>query len=98
MRLGLPFPVQPREAVAVSYTPLERSGITLNGSASRDPDAGDTLSWLWKRTDTSRHTVTLWDADTASPSLTAPSTLSGSSTLVGRPRRCYLSMTSAVLP
>ena len=46
------------------------TAVTLSGSGS-DPDAGDTLSYLWTQTDAS--TVTLTDANAATATFTAPS-------------------------
>ncbi len=50
----------------------EMSSVGLSGTAS-DPDAGDTLSYLWIQTD--GPTVTLTDNDTLTPSFTAPDVL-----------------------
>ena len=44
--------------------------VTLDGTGSSDPDAGDTLTYAW--TQTSGATVTLADADTASPTFDTP--------------------------
>jgi len=45
--------------------------VTLNGSGSSDPDAGDTISFAW--TQTAGTAVVLTGATTAAPSFTAPS-------------------------
>jgi uncharacterized repeat protein (TIGR01451 family) len=45
--------------------------VTLDGSASSDPDAGDTLTYTWKQTGGA--SVTLSDAMVVSPTFTAPS-------------------------
>ncbi len=50
----------------------EMSSVGLSGTAS-DPDAGDTLSYLWIQTD--GPTVTLTDDDTLTPSFMAPDVL-----------------------
>src|SRR3990167_2314403 len=46
------------------------AAVTLDGSASADPDAGDTLTYAW--TQTSGPEVTLSSATAASPGFTAP--------------------------
>ncbi len=64
----------PPQAVALSAT------VTLDGSASADPDTGadpgnaDAIdSYAWTQTDSSGNTVTLDDATAVSPTFTAPS-------------------------
>ncbi len=53
--------------------------MTLNGSGSSDPDAGDTLSYRWEQDFGSAHGaiasagVTLSDNTAVSPTFTAPS-------------------------
>ena len=46
--------------------------VTLDGTGSSDPDAGDTLSYAWTQTDSTGETVTLSDAAVAQPTFTAP--------------------------
>lgn len=46
--------------------------VTLNGSGSNDPDAGDTITYAW--TQTAGTTVTLSSTTAAQPTFTAPST------------------------
>jgi hypothetical protein len=48
----------------------EGTTVTLNGTASIDPDAGDTLSYLW--TQTAGPTVSLDDPAAVNPIFTAP--------------------------
>ena len=49
--------------------------VTLDGSASMDPDAGDTLSYLWTQADDGAPRVTLSDASAEQPAFTSPSDL-----------------------
>ena len=51
----------------------ERDTVTLDGTNSADPDDGDTLTYSWSQTSGSP-AVPLENADTASPTFTAPST------------------------
>ena len=53
----------------------EGTQVTLDGSASSDPDAGDAPTWLWTQTDSSGHAVTLSDPAVPGPSFEAPSDL-----------------------
>lgn len=59
----------PTAAAGGSLTANEAASVTLNGSASSDPD-GDALSYAWVQT--AGPTVTLSDANTAYPYFTAP--------------------------
>ena len=47
-----------------------KASVSLDGSGSTDPDAGDTLDYAWSQT--SGPSVSLNGADTARPSFTAP--------------------------
>jgi choice-of-anchor B domain-containing protein len=60
----------PIAAIGSSLTVTAGSNVTLNGNSSSDPD-GDTITWSW--TQTLGPTVSLTDADTATPVFTAPS-------------------------
>ena len=54
--------------------------VTLDGSGSSDPNAGDTLTYAWEFVSSSTNTtIMLTDADTISPSFTAPREPAGSS-------------------
>ena len=55
--------------------------VTLDGRASTDPDAGDTLSYAWTQTDEGGPRVTLSDASAAKPVFTSPSDLAAETPL-----------------
>ena len=59
----------------------EGASVTLDGSGSSDPDAGDTLSYVWNQSDASGHAVTLSNRAAAGPTFTAPSGLAADATL-----------------
>ena len=59
----------------------EGTQVTLDGSASSDPDAGDAPTWQWTQTDSSGHAVTLSDPAAPGPSFEAPSDLDADTTL-----------------
>ena len=59
----------------------EGTQVTLDGSASSDPDAGDAPTWQWTQTDSSGHAVTLSDPVASGPSFAAPSDLDADTTL-----------------
>jgi hypothetical protein len=48
------------------------AAVTLDGTDSSDPDAGDTLSYTWAQTDSTGTTVTLSGASADKPTFTAP--------------------------
>ena len=55
--------------------------MTLDGSASTDPDAGDTLTYLWTQADDGAPRVTLSDASAEQPAFTSPSDLAAETEL-----------------
>ena len=55
--------------------------VTLDGSASTDPDAGDTLTHLWTQADDGAPRVTLSDASAEQPAFTSPSDLASETAL-----------------
>ena len=55
--------------------------VTLDGSASTDPDADDTLSYAWTQADDGAPRVTLSDATAAQPTFTSPSDLAAEAEL-----------------
>ncbi len=61
-------------------TVKSRSKVTLDGTTSSDPDAGDTLTFQWRQV--SGKSVSLQNASSATPSFTAPRVRSGQTVLV----------------
>ena len=69
------------KATAAPSVVREGAAVTLDGNASTDPDAGDTLSYAWTQTDEGGPRVTLSDASAAKPVFTAPSDLAAETEL-----------------
>ena len=59
----------------------EGAEVTLDGSASTDPDAGDTLSHAWTQDRDGAPRVVLSDANAAQPVFTSPSDLAAETEL-----------------
>ncbi|BBO83653.1 hypothetical protein DSCO28_42190 [Desulfosarcina ovata subsp. sediminis] len=70
----------PTADAGADQTVDEGEAVTLDGSGSSDPD-GDALSYQWVQTDSSGVSVSLSDADTATPSFTAPDVAAGEASL-----------------
>ncbi|WP_142085946.1 PKD domain-containing protein [Roseinatronobacter monicus] len=69
------IPTQPANAAPTAsagpdQTVASAAAVTLDGTASSDPDAGQTITYAWSQTE--GDAVTLSDATAASPSFTAP--------------------------
>ena len=60
----------PRANAGVDQTVDELAAVTLDGSASSDPDAGTTLTYSWSQS--AGTTVTLSSTTTAQPTFDAP--------------------------
>ena len=67
---GPPANIAPTADAGPDQTVDSGANVGLDGAASTDPDAGDTLDYAW--TQTGGPNVTLAGADTETPSFTAP--------------------------
>ena len=63
------------KATASPESARQGAWVTLDGSASTDPDAGDTLTYLWTQADDGAPRVTLSDGSAEQPAFTSPSDL-----------------------
>ena len=68
-------------ATAARERVREGAEVTLDGSASTDPDASDTLSYAWTQIQDGGPRVTLSDATAAQPVFTSPSDLAAETEL-----------------
>ncbi|RJP83246.1 MAG: hypothetical protein C4522_01230, partial [Desulfobacteraceae bacterium] len=62
----------PTANAGLNQTVAQGAVVSLNGSGSSDPDAGDTITYRWEKL--SGPDVTLSDSTSATPTFTAPST------------------------
>ena len=69
----------PTASAGADQSVSERAAVTLDGSGSSDPDAGDVLSYKW--TQLRGPTVALSSTSAQSPTFTAPDVSAGSVTL-----------------
>ena len=69
------------QATAAPERVREGAEVTLDGRASTDPDAEDTLSHAWTQADDGAPRVTLSDASAAQPVFTSPSDLAAETEL-----------------
>ncbi|MCZ4351928.1 PKD domain-containing protein, partial [Roseovarius aestuarii] len=66
----------PTANAGADQTVASGAAVTLDGSGSRDPDTGQTLTYTWSQTEGT--TVTLSDVNADKPSFTAPVLVAGS--------------------
>ena len=69
------------KASATPESVREGAEVTLDGSASTDPDADDTLTYAWTQADDGAPRVVISDANAAQPVFTSPSDLAAETEL-----------------